>query len=148
MRHTHRLMLALWSVMLSNLPVSAAADNIVLQVRDSAAVYQDEFFKKPIFTAFSEDRLVVIKGGRDCYLVRNREGLKGWIGKKDCVQLPSAKQINFDSLIIQIRWDDLQSFIWVGGTPVQDDGRIFIERSFQGELLSNIDRDEMERKAR
>ena len=130
---------------------SAPAGMVVLPKKDSVAVYQNEkgrLLETPLFMASLEDRLLVIETGKFRYLVKNREGLRGWIEKNECVVVQVGKRINFDSLMIQIRWDDLQSFIWVGGNPPQDDGRLFIDRSFKGELVSNINKDEIEREAR
>lgn len=127
---------------------SAPAGMVVLPKKDSVAVYQNEIrrpLERPLFKASIEDRLLVMETGKYRYLVKNTEGLRGWIEKNECVAVQAGKRIDFDSLMIQIRWDDLQSFIWVGGTPGQDDGRIFIGRSFKGELVSNMDRDEAER---
>jgi hypothetical protein len=149
MKTVRWLSLSLMPFFVVSINIAAVAGQVVLPKKDSVAVYQNEtrrHLETPLFIASLEDRLLVIKSGKDRYLVKNTEGLRGWIEKNECVVVQAGKRIDFDSLIIQIRWDDLQSFIWVGGDPAQDDGRIYIGRSFKGELVSNIDRDEVERK--
>lgn len=127
----------------------AAAVQVVMPIKDSIAVYQHEtprLLERPLFKASLEDRLLVVESGKDRYLVKNRDGREGWIEKKQCVVTSRGTSFGFDSLIIKTSWDDLQSFTWVPGDSPQDDGRLFIDRSFKGELQSNVDKEEMERK--
>jgi len=142
--------LSLLSLFVISPRLSVAADRVVvLPINDSVAVYPHEtprLLERPLFKASLEDRLLVIESGKDRYLVKNREGREGWIEKTLCAQAPRGTSFGFDSLIIQGQYDDLKSFVWVGGDSPQDDGRLFIGRSFKSELRSNVDKDEMEKR--
>ena len=122
-----------------------SAGRVVLPKKDSVAVYQNETLKTPLFRVSLDDRLMVIKNGKDCYLVKNRDGRQGWIEKTACAMAPRGTSFGFDSLVINNQWDRVTP-LWVPGDRVQDDGRLFIDRSFKGELVSNLDLDEMEKR--
>ena len=130
---------------------AAAAGQIVLPVRDSVGVYWNEnrsSLEMPFFTVSLEDRLVMIRSGNAHYLVHNRDGQEGWIEKSACVLVSLSTTLKADSILVAGTWDDLRKFILIDLPPVQQDHRLFIDRSFNGELLSNLDRDEMVKNAR
>jgi hypothetical protein len=131
--------------------LSAAADKVfVLPIKDSVAVYQHEIrhlVERPLFMATQEDRLLVIESGKGHYLVKNRDGREGWIEKSLCARAQQGKQINFDPIDISSLATPIGP-VYIGGSPTQIDDMIPITRSFNVELRSNVDRDEMEKKAR
>jgi hypothetical protein len=124
---------------------TAPAGMIVLPIRDSVAVYQNEtrrFLETPLFKASLEDRLLVIKNGEEHYLVKNRDGRQGWIEKALCVRVQPSKSIYFDPIDLVALTVPVGP-IYIEGKADQLDNKIFIDRSFNGELMSNLDRDEM-----
>jgi hypothetical protein len=129
---------------------SAPAGLVVLPKKDSVAVYQNEqrhFSETPLFRASLDDRLMVIKNGSNRYLVKDRDGRQGWIDKKECVRVPPRAALILDSIVVPGSSGDLNGFAFVDGKPDQQDNRLFIDRSFKGELVSNLDLDEMEKRA-
>jgi hypothetical protein len=127
--------------------LTVSADTVVLVKHDNAGVYQNRIrkvFETPLFTVSTQDRLLVLQIKGDRYLIRDNKGREGWIEKMVCVRASGNRQIIYEPIDLR-PFDSEVSTTLIIGNNNQPDEMIRLDRSFKEELLSNTDKESVER---
>jgi hypothetical protein len=98
----------------------------------------------PVFTAGSEDRLLILEKKDDKYKVTNRNHLVGWVDVSLVTLMKSSETLSFSGSEVNAYLDNPSPVYIIDADNVVGK-TILINRSFAGELRENIDRMTMER---
>jgi hypothetical protein len=129
--------------------LTVSADTVVLVKHDNAGVYQNRIrkvFETPLFSVSTQDRLLVQETKGDRYFIRDREGREGWIEKLVCVQASRNRQIIYEPIDLRPFSSEVSTTLILGNND-QPDEMIRLDRSFKEELMSNTDKEALERQA-
>jgi hypothetical protein len=129
--------------------LTVSADTVVLVKHDNAGVYQNRIrkvFETPLFSVSTQDRLLVQETKGDRYFIRDREGREGWIDKLVCVQASRNRQIIYEPIDLRPFSSEVSTTLILGNND-QPDEMIRLDRSFKEELMSNTDKEALERQA-
>ena len=124
-----------------------SADKYVSAKKEDTGLFANEVRKlneQPIAKAGPNDRLRVVKEGRNAYQV-DMNGTTGWVQKQDVVATGKSKTFVFDNAEV-VGYLDNPTPVYIIDADDPNANPITLDRSFKDALRENVDRETVERR--
>jgi hypothetical protein len=126
------------------------AEKYVTPTANDVGIFKNEvreLYEKPLFSAGTNDRLLVLSSGRTSYKVQKGDGEIGWVEKRMVVATGKSKTFVFDDAEV-IGYLDNPTPVYIIDADNPNADPIKLDRSFAEALRENVDRETVERQSK
>jgi len=124
-----------------------AAKKFVKPVQNNVGIYKEKTHdaaEQPLFTAGTQDRLVLVKSEGDYLRVENVDGVSGWVDKKLMAAMGAKTSFSFENTDV-LEYLDNPTPVYIIDAEDPNAEKITLDRSFKDALRDNVDKFTIER---